>query len=48
MMASFLGILGRDTMVPRASHKWADWLHKSYCLGRPQRFKMGEKISHGP
>ena len=29
------------------AHKWAGWLHNPSCLGGPQRFTVGDKISSG-
>ena len=30
------------------AHKWAGWLHHPWCVGGPQRFTPGDKISSGP
>ena len=33
---------------PVVAHKWAVWLHSSCCLGGPERFRGGDKISRWP
>ena len=30
------------------AHKWANGLNSACCLGGPQRFRAGDKISSGP
>ena len=32
----------------KLAHKLANWLYEPYCLGDPQRFRVGDKVRSGP